>query len=67
MSANLGAVPHLRTIIPLALGVFHAPNTSQPWTIFLYTNNYLREFDPPCKHFPRILGLRPHALPPQKS
>jgi hypothetical protein len=27
--------------------------------IFLYTNRYLREFDPLCKHFLRILVLRP--------
>ncbi len=26
--------------------------------IFLYTNKYLRDFDPSCKHFPQILGLR---------
>ncbi len=32
-----------------------------PWTIFLYTNNYLRDFASRCKDSPRILGLRPLA------
>ena len=35
-----------------------------PWTIFLYTNNYLRDFDPSCKDFPRILVLRPLGIAP---
>ena len=40
-----------------------APSTRSPWTIFLYTNNHLREFSPRCKDSPRILGLRPRGTP----
>ncbi len=42
--------------------LFIASEVKLPWTIFLYTNNYLRDFDSPCKHFPRILGLCPYGL-----
>src|SRR5690348_2545951 len=44
-----------------------------PWTIFLYTNNHLRERKPRCKDFPRILVLRPvaciarNSAPPRSS
>ena len=41
-----------RRVIRLAEG--------SPWTIFLYTNNRVREFESPCKDFLRILGLRSH-------
>src|SRR6185437_16357387 len=33
-----------------------------PWTIFLYTNNHLRDCDPACKDFLCILVLRPFIL-----
>ncbi len=50
--------------VPKAAGdrmhrLFTASEVKLPWTIFLYTNNYLRDFDPSCKDFIHILGMRP--------
>ena len=45
--------------------LFAASEVKLPWTIFLYTNNYLRDFDPSCKDFIRILGMCPCGPSPR--
>src|SRR6185437_2214800 len=46
---------------PWYLLPINAKSPHSPWTIFLYTNNYLRRSMPRCKDFIHILGLRLHA------
>src|SRR6185437_277418 len=58
--------PATLTFLPrlFALPRFRLRNTESPhspWTIFLYTNNYLRDSDPACKDFVCILGLCPRG------